>query len=445
MESREDVAPTVAPDQTPAPPKSNRSALLIVFLVIFIDLLGFGIVIPMLSLDGRTYIEALLPTGTGETGKGIILGLLMSAFSAMQFLFAPLWGRTSDKVGRRPILQIGLTGSVLFYCLFGYALQLGPDAASLAMALLFLARIGAGVFGATIPTAQAVIADCTPPEHRKHGMALVGAAFGLGFAFGPILGFGSLYLFPQHPQIIGYVAAGLSGIALILCYVLFRETRQFGGPTVTRKWFSWTETREVLATPTVGLLVIMFFLTTMGFGSFEPTLALFNEDILRVGRENNYLIFSYVGFVLLVTQGYIYRKAAKVLPEESLMTIGITLMGSGLAFLGVVVYGARNAFFPSWDILFTCAIISLTLSVVGFGFLTPSIQALISRRSDSERQGEVLGVNQSASALARILGPLIGLALYFAHPSRLLPYAFGAVVLLSMLCFLPRIRKFSST
>src|SRR5207248_86426 len=152
-------------------------------------------------------------------------------FSLMQFLFAPVWGRTSDRVGRRPILLMGLVGSVVFYALFGYACALSVEHyARAALILFFVARIGQGIAGATIATAQAVIADCTPPERRKHGMALIGAAFGIGFAFGPLIGAGSLALLPEHYGIIGYVAAGLSGIALLLGLALLPETRRAGSP-----------------------------------------------------------------------------------------------------------------------------------------------------------------------------------------------------------------------
>ena len=136
----------------------------------------------------------------------------MAIFSMTQFIFAPIWGRVSDRVGRRPILLVGLVGSVAFYALFGYASDLPETAAwaGLALMLLFISRAGAGVAGATIATAQAVIADCTTPEHRKHGMALIGMAFGIGFTFGPLVAVASLYFFPTHKGVVGYFAAGLS-------------------------------------------------------------------------------------------------------------------------------------------------------------------------------------------------------------------------------------------
>src|SRR5262249_24187950 len=197
--------------------RAARSALLIVFLVVFIDLLGFGIVLPLLPRYGEGYVGALLGSVKQEDWHvGAILGLLMSSFSAMQFIFAPVWGRVSDRVGRRPILLLGLVGSVAFYTLFGYASDLPTSSAALALTLLFAARIGAGIASATIATAQAVIADCTAPEKRKHGMALIGAAFGIGFTFGPLVAFGSLRWFPSHHGVIGYAAACLSFVALVL-------------------------------------------------------------------------------------------------------------------------------------------------------------------------------------------------------------------------------------
>ena len=153
-------------------PTAPKKAMFIVFLVVVIDLLGFGIVLPLLP----RYADLFIPAGTSKLMHGLIIGALFSGFSAMQFLFAPLWGRLSDRIGRRPVLLIGLAGSVAFYGLFGYASTL-EEQARLGLILLFVSRIGAGLAGATISTAAAVIADCTTPEKRSRGMALIGAAF----------------------------------------------------------------------------------------------------------------------------------------------------------------------------------------------------------------------------------------------------------------------------
>jgi MFS family permease len=456
---------------TPPPPRTGtKSALMIVFLVVFIDLLGFGIVIPLLPRYGDRYVKVLLPRQPQPTGameaaaadnespaSGAVLGLLMSSFSAMQFFFAPVWGRISDRVGRRPILLVGLIGSVVFYVLFGFASDLPTDLAALALTLLFVSRIGAGVAGATIATAQAVIADCTTPERRKHGMALIGAAFGIGFTFGPIVGFISLLWFPDHHGAIGYTAATLSFIALMLGLFLLPETRHFGeAPPLLRRWFDWRAMRDVLSHPALGPVVLTFFLATFGFGGFEPTLALLIRDALHLDEQNSFLIFAYVGLVLVLTQGFLYRRLANRLSEVTFMGLGISLMGLGLLLLGGVTWLAAhyNAMFGgTWEyddhpaefrLLLGCMLASMTLAVIGFAFLTPSAQALVSRRSDPAKQGEILGVNQSAASVARILGPIFGVSLYKLTASHLLPYLFGALLLLVMLPLLPRIRRTGS-
>lgn len=428
----------------PAASRTHRSALLIVFLVVVIDLLGFGIVLPLLPLFAKSYVGAIFP-GNSEGGTGgAIIGLLMASFSAMQFFFAPIWGRLSDRVGRRPILLLGLMGSVAFYLLFGYAADLPASeeaSARLALVLLFIARIGAGIAGATIGTAQAVIADSTTPEKRKHGMALIGAAFGIGFTIGPLVGFGALELFPEHRGAIGYTAAGLSLVAFLLGMVLMPETRDFASaPSLVRKWLDLSALRTALTTPALAPVVLTFFLATLGFASFEVTLSLLNKQTLELRDRDNFLIFAYVGFVLLLTQGVLYRRVAKGLSEPTLMAIGITLMGLGVLALGGVTWVAHRQL-AGFEALLTMQLISLTFAVVGFAFLTPSAQALISRRADPARQGEILGVNQSASALARILGPILGLTLYFADPTHLLPYALGAALVLLMLPLIPVIRR----
>jgi MFS family permease len=427
--------------QSPPPLESaSRSALVIVFLVVFIDLLGFGIVLPLLPLYGDIYVEQLIQGGKESALGGAILGLVMSSFSLMQFLVAPIWGRVSDRIGRRPVLLIGLAGSVVFYALFGKASDLPAEsAAALALALIFVARIGAGIAGATIATAQAVIADCTPPEKRKVGMALIGAAFGIGFTFGPLIGFGALTWFPQYRGATGYAASVLSLLALVLGCVLLPETRRFGGPGTARRWLDVRSLAGVLGSAAIGPVVLVFFLASLGFSSFEVTLSLLNKDTLGLANDKNFLIFSYVGFVLMLVQGVLYRRLARRLSEIAFMTIGLGFMGAGVLSLGGVTLAASREL-GFWELL-PWQLTSLTICVTGFAFLTPSAQALVSRRTSADRQGEILGVNQSAAALARILGPVFGLTLYKASATHLLPYLFGGGLLLLMLPLIPRIRR----
>jgi MFS family permease len=444
----------------PSQEAANKSALLIVFLVVVIDLLGFGIVLPLLPLYGDTYLSELFPGREGARARGAVLGFLMAMFSLMQFIFAPIWGRISDRIGRRPILLLGLVGSVVFYGLFAYASDLpAGEAAVLAVTLLFIARIGQGIAGANISTAQAVIADLTTPERRKHGMALIGMAFGIGFTIGPLVGFAALTWFPNHQGSVGYTAAVLSLISFLLGFVLLPETRRFDAAPLDRKWFNWKGMRIVLATPALAPVVLTFFLATLGFGSFEVTLSLLNQNALGLGKNQNFLIFAYVGTVLMVTQGGLYRRLAHRVSEATFMAAGIALMALGVASLGGVSWlsllgkpdvaggmaaGVGARLLPGsvpFGVLLACLLVSLSFAVIGFALLTPSAQALVSRRSDPSKQGEVLGVNQSAAALARILGPIFGLSLYELTPSHLLPYLFGAVLLLLMLPLIPRIRR----
>lgn len=430
------------PQQSPAP----RSALLIVFLVVFIDLLGFGIVLPLLPVIGETTIREVIGDGVAN---GATLGLLMASFSLMQFFFAPMWGRMSDRLGRRPILLLGLMGSVAFYSLFGYAASLDAHhAAMLALVLYFVSRIGAGISGATIATAQAVIADCTTPEKRKHGMALIGAAFGIGFTFGPLIGYFGLAYFKDHPEAVGYTAAAISFVALVLGILILPETRRFAEvPPLERRMVNVSGLRYVLTSSALAPVIVVFFLATFGFAGFEVTLSLLLKKVLNVEHNTDlFIYFAYIGFVLMLTQGFLYRRLAKHVSEATFMTIGIILMGGGVAALGLMTWAdATNyAIFSAIPVLQDPKILlfaGLTFATVGFAFLTPSAQALISRRTDSEHQGEILGVNQSAASMARILGPLVFLPLFEANSTHLLPYAFGAAVLLAMLPIMPRVAR----
>jgi MFS transporter, DHA1 family, tetracycline resistance protein len=461
---QESTAPQTSPDlpSMPAAPQlSNRTALLIVFFVVFIDLLGFAIVLPLLPLIGDVYVK---PLAHDQNQEGLIIGLLMASFSLMQFLFAPVWGRLSDRVGRRPILMIGLAGSVVFYSLLGYACQLPAESAWLAVGLLFLARIGAGISGATIGTAQAVIADSTAPEKRKHGMALIGMAFGIGFTFGPLFGFAILWS-GSNPEWIGFFAAGLSLIALVFAFLRLPETRRFAGEPLARRDWNIAVLLTALRSASIGPIVLVFFLATLGFASFENTLAFFLNDAPFLKDENelakqradkaagkpqitdikdrvnarSLLFFAYVGFTLAMTQG-LYRGIARRVSELTFMMLGIVFMAAGVGVLALVCHGTfevEETALPLKTLLFA----ALTLAVVGFAFLTPSSQALISRRTAADRQGEILGINQSASALARILGPLVGIQLYKLTDSHMWPYLFGATLLALMLPMIPWIRR----
>lgn len=412
-------------------PPASRAALVTVFLVVFIDLLGFGIVLPLMP----RYAQDLLPNADiPDQLHGWVIGGLLSVFSLMQFIFAPIWGRVSDRVGRKPILVLGLAGSVVFYSLFGFASSLIATDAKLALGLMLLSRIGAGISGATIATAQAVIADCTSKENRAHGMAIIGVAFGIGFTFGPLIAGLGLTVLPDTPEFAGYAAAFLSLIAWLLAIARMPETRRDDALSTRRGWIDLRGLFSTLRTPTVGLLVLTFFLATIGFAKFEATLALLTKDF-GYSDAGNFWIFAYVGFVLMFTQGLLYRRLKDKYHEVTLMRLGVAFMLLGLVGLAAVAMGGTSSMRQvGFFIVLACG-------VIGYAFLTPSAQALISKRSDPARQGEVLGVNQSFSALARILGPVTGNVLFFAHPSHALPYATSALLLAIVLGLITKLRK----
>jgi MFS family permease len=427
-----DTDPTAAPTEAPHPAiePARRPAVLVAFLVTAIDLLGFGIVLPLVP----RYAEVFL-TGYDETAKGALIGLLYSSFSLMQFIFSPMWGRLSDRIGRRPVLLLSLTGSVVFYGLFGVAAALPPEQSTLAVALLLASRVGAGIAGASVSTAAAVIADSTPPERRARGMALIGAAFGIGFTFGPLIAWAGEEVFLGARWGPGAMAATLSLGALVLAALIFKETLR-PGPKPRRELFSISRTQEVLRMPTVGSLVLIYFLVIFGFANFEGTLSLFTKEAFGLGDRDNYLVFAYVGFVLMVAQGGLYRPLATRRSEESLLTAGIGMMLLGLCGMAAVAVGTSQQ--AGW--MKPVFYVSVTVAVTGFAFVNPSVSALVSKRSDPTRQGEVLGVNQSFASLGRILGPFVGSFLFFQSESRVLPFAVAAAVLPGVAMLLPRVR-----
>jgi DHA1 family tetracycline resistance protein-like MFS transporter len=404
-------APAAASDSADT---QTRGSLLVIFLTVFIDLLGFGMVLPLLPIYASDF---------GLAEHGWQLGSLMASFSLMQFLFAPLWGRLSDRIGRRPVLMVGLFGSVAFYGLFGVASILES------LPLLFVARIGAGIAGATISTAQAYIADTTTPQTRARGMAMIGAAFGLGFTFGPLLAWAALLSsgtsgdHAGHSPWPGFVAAGLSGVALLLAIFRLPESLRPGAAHVQLGLFSRKALVDALSTPTVLPLLVTSFISVVSFGGYETTIALLLKDEKRgfaLTITQIPLFFAYIGVVLSLVQGGIVRRLSMRMPE-----VGMATIGAALTMLGFVLLAWASSLRSFWFLM-----IASGTEVAGFAFMTPSLQSLISRRSDPAKQGGILGVSQGTSALARIIGPLMAVPL-FTNVSHTSPYfaSIGLMVL----------------
>ncbi len=413
-----------APVEGTYPDRPPRSALVIVWLVVFIDLLGFGIVLPVMPRQAEPYLQGLSPEL-----RGAWIGVLFSSFSLMQFVFAPMWGRVSDRIGRKPVLLISLGGSVAFYALYGVAVSLPAAAGLAAVGWMLAARIGAGIAGASVGVAAAVIADCTPPERRARGMALIGIAFGAGFTLGPLIAYFGLAVFDRQPWGVGALASGLSLMALVLAVAIFRETRTAGsGSATAREFFSLRRTVQVLRLPQVGRLILVYFLAIGAFAQFEATLALLTGAAFSLSDEDNFLVFATVGMVLLVAGGA-YRPLVRYISEERMLLAGLVLMIAGLAGVaGVAAVAVRPA--GATTHLMPLFYLAVAGAVTGFACVNPSVAALISRRTDPARQGEVLGVNQGFAALGRIIGPFIGSVLFQVGGLPILPYAAGVVLLL---------------
>ncbi len=373
----------------------NRRPLFLIFLIVFIDLMGFGIVIPILPLYGERYHPS-----------PATFGLLVMTFSLMQFIFSPILGRLSDRFGRRPILLISLAGTVVGYVLFAYQRSL---------AVLFLARIVDGISGGNISTAQAVIADITKPEERAKGMGLVGAAFGLGFIFGPAIGGRALAFGDSGP---GLFAAGLSAIAFLLTAVALPETwppeKRDTANHGHQPMFSVKRLIDALHHPQIGILLVIFFLTTFAFANFEGTFSLFLEKRLSYGPAEVANLFVYIGILAALIQGVLVGRIVKRFGERSLIVSGLILLIPG--FLGLIAISSGRQLMALLPAL-----------ALGTGLVNPSLSSLVSRLSADHEQGGILGVYQSMASLGRIAGPFWGVYSLESHGIAF-PYMTAALV-----------------
>jgi len=363
----------------------------VVLFTVFLDLLGFGIVIPILPL----YAEHLHATDHE-------IGILLAIYSVMQLFCAPLWGRLSDHVGRRPVLLVSIAGSCLSQ--LGYAMA--PS-----FIWLIVARGIAGMCGANISAAQAYIADVTTERDRASGMGLLGAALGLGFVFGPALG----GLLGRGQSTLPFVvAAALAATNFVLALAFLIEPRPEGQRTKARA-LSWAGLRLSLSAPKLWTAILLFFVVTFGFSNLEATFSLYLDRRFGYDRRQVAWLFTYIGFFIIVVQGGIVRRLVPRFGEKQLVVAGTAMQAAG--FVGM--WHARSL---------PVLLVVIALISIGNALTTPSLSALISRLA-GDAQGSVLGVSQSAGALARITGPLVGTSLLALGLGA--PYLLGAAVLLA--------------
>ncbi len=402
----------------------RKPSVLIIFFTVFIDLIGFGIVVPSVPLYSRHF-----------GAHGWEIGLIISAFSAMQFVFAPIWGRLSDRHGRRPILLLSTAGASVSYVLF--ALSAGLESHRAAIWLMIASRAFAGLCGGNITVAQAYIADISAPDQRSRRMGLIGMAFGLGFIFGPAIGGLSIKLIGASGP--GWIAAGLCAANFLLAYSILAESRQADSNLVTPRphLSQWAHT---LTQPKVGVLVIVFFLATFCFSCFESTLPLLVSDNFHLNVEADekaatsvaMYLFVYCGLIGAFVQGGLIGPLVKALGEPKLIGISLLLTAISMAVLPFIGGTARL----SWPTLFSAAgqpwwlmLGALALLSIGTSLTRPPLFGLLSNLTMAQEQGANIGVAQGAGSLARILGPVFATGLLPVMPS--LPYLICAGVLLA--------------
>ncbi|MFT3921365.1 MAG: MFS transporter [Myxococcales bacterium] len=377
--------------------KERVPSLGVIFLTVLLDLLGFGLVMPFLSLQARDVfgVDELTATALG------------GCYSAMQFLFMPLWGRLSDRIGRRPVMLISIAFSVLGMAGLGLALGFASS-----VAWLFLARAASGAATANLGTASAYIADITTPEERVKGMGLIGMAFGIGFIIGP--GVGGLLTQPINGRVgplACFVAAGLSLINLLWAFTALpeslppeRRSRAADGRSpIAQRLAALTRS---LQTPGIAQAVCTNGLIILAFSGLEFTYALYAADSFGLRERQVGWMFVYMGFIGALVQGLFMRRVSGKIRETSLAYAGLGLMITG--FVGFSLAPRAGL----WALYAVSGLIA-----VGNGFTQPSISAYISRLADPARQGETLSSNQSMASLARTFGPVLAGALYRSAPS----------------------------
>jgi DHA1 family tetracycline resistance protein-like MFS transporter len=387
----------------------RRTSLLVLFLTVFIDLIGFGMVIPFLPFYAREY-----------GASGIAVGAVVGIYSIMQFFFAPIWGRLSDRIGRRPVLLISLTASLCGYSLFAFARSFG---------VLLLSRIVAGIGGANIGTAQAYIADSTTPENRARGMGLIGAAFGMGFILGPPLS-GILSTVGQHRGLPGNLlpglaAAGLSAIALSVAFFVLGESKTAFGQIRSKipPQFDPRIWRLVRSNPPLALILAAIFLSLLAVAGMETSVTLHARDRFNFRQLDLAWFFLFMGLIVATIQGGLIGRLAKALGERTLAAVG-----AGSFTLGLVLLPSIYRVPLLYAVAFFIA--------VGQGLTYPSLTSLVTKTTDPAQHGSILGIAAGIGSLARFIGPIIAGFLYDLFKARGAFYGGTFFVSLALLAIL---------
>ncbi|HNP08543.1 MAG TPA: MFS transporter [Cyclobacteriaceae bacterium] len=361
----------------------KRSPIFVLFVTIFLDLLGFGIIIPILPI----FIKEL-------GAKDFQVGLIAAVYPVMNFMFSPFWGTLSDRFGRRPIILWSVVITAFAYVVFANAQ---------ALAVVFISRMLSGIGSANISVAQAYIADVTSPSERAKSMGLIGAAFGLGFIFGPSIG-GYLKSISSYGSVdlVGYVTAGLCGLNFILAYFMLPESLKNKKSEVKYNFKVITGIIRELRKPAIRELLWVNFIFTVAFMLMQISCSLMWKEVSLLSDEYIGYVFTFIGIVTAIVQGGLVGRLVKQFGETKLLVYGSFLMMTGMVTLPLV---AAEYFIP-------IELIALALIALANGCLTPNISSLLSKITEPHEVGQTLGVNQSFGSLARATGMSLSGVLY---------------------------------
>jgi DHA1 family tetracycline resistance protein-like MFS transporter len=387
----------------------QRRTLIFVFLTVFLDLLGAGILIPIMPYLVRQFRT-----------DALTVGLLSVAFSAAQFVAAPILGALSDRIGRRPVLLFSILGSAFGYFLFGWAGSLW---------VMFLARIIDGATGGNISTAMAAIADTSAPKDRAKNFGLIGMAFGLGFIIGPALGGLLSKISIQAPA---YGAGVIGLVTVTFGYFMFPETlppeRRKTGLVTAAEANPLQSVASAFARREIRMFLLALFFLNFAFAALQTNFSNYTIERFQFGPDDNAWVFAFIGLLAAIMQGAVVRKLLPVLGERKMAIQGFLFFATGF----LVVAGAPSAFwlFPG-----------VALVAIGSSFTNPTLNAMISQRSAANEQGSILGTTQSVLSLTRVAGPAwAGFVFDSFGPSS--PYWSGAAfIVFSMLLALPDLRS----
>lgn len=374
----------------------RRSAFVILFFTIFLDLLGFGIVLP------------LLPNYARELGASPLqIGVIAGAYSVMQFFFSPIWGGASDKIGRRPVILISVATSAVSYFLFSQSHSLW---------FVFLSRVLAGVGSANVTVAQAYITDITDRQNRSKSLGILGAAFGLGFVLGPPIG-GAIKT-NLGIEAVGYVAAGLTFADLILAYRFLPESLKERKSRAEFRFFSTRNLSKAFQEPAIARLLAVNFCFTFAFVNMQISAPLLWKEHYGQTEQNIGFLFAFIGLTSVIVQGGLVGRFAKRFGEREVLVAGVGIMTLGVGLI---------PFIPETTLL-SIGLLALAALAFGNGLCTPINASLVSLYASPGGQGETLGALQSVGSLARMVGPISGSLLYGLDYR--LPYLAGSFALI---------------